>query len=48
MKIKITSDSTCDLGQEIIVKYNIGIYSLTVILGDKSYKDGEIAPPRYL
>lgn len=44
MKIKITSDSTCDLGQELISKNNIGIYSLTVILGDKSYRDGEIAP----
>ncbi|MGN1061227.1 MAG: DegV family protein [Candidatus Coproplasma sp.] len=44
MKIKITSDSTCDLGQELISKYDIGIFPLTVILGDKSYKDGEIAP----
>ncbi|MGN1372489.1 MAG: DegV family protein [Candidatus Coproplasma sp.] len=44
MKIKITSDSTCDLGQELIEKHNIGIFPLTVILGDKSYKDGEIVP----
>ncbi len=44
MKIKITSDSTCDLGKEIIAKYNIGIFSLCVILGDKTYKDGEISP----
>ncbi|MGN0824776.1 MAG: DegV family protein [Candidatus Coproplasma sp.] len=44
MKIKITSDSTCDLGQKLIEKYDIGIFPLTVILGDKSYKDGEIAP----
>ncbi len=44
MKIKITSDSTCDLGGELIAKYNIGIFSLSVILGDKSYKDGDVAP----
>ena len=43
-KIKITSDSTCDLSAELIEKYNIGIFSLSVILGDKSYKDGEIEP----
>ncbi|MGN0812518.1 MAG: DegV family protein [Candidatus Coproplasma sp.] len=44
MKIKVTSDSTCDLGQELISKNDIGIFPLTVILGDKSYKDGEITP----
>lgn len=44
MKIKITSDSTCDLSKEIIEKNGIGIFALTVILGDKSYKDGEIEP----
>ncbi len=44
MKIKITSDSTCDLSEELIAKNNIGIFPLTVILGDRSYKDGEIAP----
>lgn len=44
MKIRITSDSTCDLSREQIEKYGIGIFSLSVILGDKSYKDGKIAP----
>lgn len=44
MKIRITSDSTCDLSSEQIEKYNIGIFSLTVILGDKFYRDGEISP----
>lgn len=44
MKIKITSDSTCDLSQEQIVNNNIGIFRLTVILGEKYYKDGEISP----
>lgn len=44
MKIKITSDSTCDLSAELIESNSIGIFPLTVILGDESYKDGEIAP----
>lgn len=44
MKIKITSDSTCDLSAEQIEKYNIGIFRLTVILGENSFKDGQIEP----
>lgn len=44
MKIKITSDSTCDLSPGLIEKNGIGIFSLSVILGEKSFKDGEIEP----
>ena len=44
MKIKITSDSTCDLSQKQIDDNNLGIFRLTVILGEKYYKDGEISP----
>ena len=44
MKIKITSDSTCDLSNDQIKNNDIGIFCLTVILGDKYYKDGEISP----
>ena len=44
MKIKITSDSTCDLSKDLIEKNSIGIFPLTVVLGEKSYKDGEISP----
>ncbi len=45
MKIKVLSDSTCDLSQELIEKYNIGIIPLYVTAGDKSYLDGvEIRP----
>lgn len=40
MKVKIISDSTCDLPQEIIDRYGIVITPLTVTLGDNSYKDG--------
>lgn len=38
--IKILSDSTCDLSQELIKKYNIGIIPLYVRLGDEEYRDG--------
>lgn len=44
MKIKITSDSTCDLSGEQIENNGIGIFRLSVILGEKSYKDGAISP----
>lgn len=44
MSIKITSDSTCDLGDELVAKYDVGIFPLSVILGEKSYKDGGITP----
>lgn len=37
--IKLMADSTCDLSQEIIDKYNIGIAPLNIIIGDKSYRD---------
>lgn len=40
MKIKITSDSTCDLPQELIEKYAIGILPLCVTVEGKTYRDG--------
>ena len=40
MKIKITSDSTCDLPQLLTDKYNITIFPLTVVKNDASFKDG--------
>lgn len=40
MKIKITSDSTCDLSTELVEKFNIGIVPLHVIMGGKTYSDG--------
>ena len=39
MKIRITSDSTCDLGEHV-QKRDIGIMPLQVNLGDKAYRDG--------
>ncbi len=46
MKIRITSDSTCDLGNELAQKYNVGISPLSVVLDDTEiYHDGiDITP----
>lgn len=45
MKIKIISDSTCDLSDELLKKYNISILPLHIVLGEQEYKDGlEISP----
>ena len=40
MKIKITSDSTCDLSAELLEKNDITLFPLTVIKDDKPYTDG--------
>lgn len=37
--IKIISDSTCDLSNEILEKYNIDLAPLSIKIGEKSYKD---------
>ena len=39
-KVIIASDSTCDLGPELIARYGIQIVPLSVNLGDKIYTDG--------
>lgn len=39
-KIKLISDSTCDLSKELIQKHDIEIVPLTVSFGDIEYKDG--------
>ncbi len=39
MKIKILSDSTCDLPQEVLEKYDITMIPLTVIKGGKEFVD---------
>jgi len=45
MKIKITSDSTCDLSREQIARYDIEVMPLSVAMGGNNYKDGvDIAP----
>ena len=44
-KIRIVSDSTCDLSPDLIEKYDITIIPLCVVMGEKSYYDGiEVTP----
>ena len=45
MKIKITSDSTCDLSKELIEKYDIGILPLVVVKGGETFHDGVTITP---
>ena len=45
MNIKITSDSTCDLGPELLEKYNITLIPLSVIKDGRDYKDGITITP---
>lgn len=40
MKIKIMSDSTCDLPKELLEKYDISIVPLTVVKNDEAFSDG--------
>ncbi len=40
MKIKILSDSTCDLSKELLEKYDITMMPLTIIKDGKEYRDG--------
>ena len=43
--VKILSDSTCDLSQELLEKYDISILPLHILLGEKEYCDGvDITP----
>lgn len=45
MKIKIMSDSTCDLSQELVEKFNIAIVPLNIVKDNQSYQDGvDITP----
>ena len=45
MKVKISSDSTCDLSRELVEKYQITIAPLSVIIDGHSYKDGVDVTP---
>ena len=44
-KVKIVTDSTCDLSKELLHKYDISVLPLLITMGDKSYKDGEDISP---
>lgn len=43
--VKIVADSTCDLSDELIEKYDIQIVPLHIVLGEREYLDGiELSP----
>ena len=44
-KIRITADSTCDLSESLLQKYEISILPLNIVLDMKSYSDGEEISP---
>ena len=45
MSIKITADTTCDLPAELLERYGIDLFPLSVILNDTALKDGlEVVP----
>ena len=48
MKIKILSDSTCDLSQELIEANDITIVPLTVIKNDQEFKDAVTITPQVI
>lgn len=45
MKIKVLSDSTCDLPAQLLEAYNITLAPLTVVKGDAQFKDGVTITP---
>ena len=45
MKIKILSDSTCDLSQQLLQQYDIALVPLTVVKADEQFKDGITITP---
>ena len=45
MKIKILSDSTCDLSPELLQKHDITLARLTIVKGDNQFVDGKSIVP---
>ncbi len=48
MKVKITADSTCDLGKELCDRYHITLAPLSVMIDGKSYRDGVDVTPEVI
>ena len=46
--VKIIADSTCDLSQELLTKYDISILPLHVLLGEEEYLDGRTITPDHI
>ena len=40
VKIKITADSTCDLSEELLRKWDITLMPMHILMGEESYLDG--------
>ena len=47
-KIRIASDSTCDLSPELIQRFGVIILPLGVALGEKQYTDGVDIDPDFI
>ena len=45
MRIKVLSDSTCDLSAQLLEAYDITLVPLTVVKGDEQFKDGVTITP---
>ena len=43
--VKIIADSTCDLSEDLIRKYDVDILPLHILLGEKEYEDGKSITP---
>lgn len=43
--VRIIADSTCDLSQDLLEKYNIRILPLHILLGEEEYEDGKNISP---
>ncbi len=47
-KIRIVTDSTCDLPKELLDQYHIGLVPLKVIFGNEVYRDGiDLSPKEF-
>lgn len=45
MSVKVIADSTCDLSEELLKRYDIDIIPLHIVLDDKEYRDGDEITP---
>ena len=45
VKIKITADSTCDLSEELLRKWDITLMPMHILMGEESYLDGVTIRP---
>ena len=43
--VKIIADSTCDLSEELVRRYDITIVPLHILLGDEEFEDGVSVTP---